>query len=168
MLPRMREHVIQIFFGKGLTGHRSSDLGLHDEIADYFYLVGKLFVGETRISAEEQSLVHDLIRAGHLSDNPESGRAIFFEPHKDGLSQQIPAEKHSVANFIAVEVARQIRMVKPCSRFDPNHETKPGSVGPASALIPRKSSFEIFWVGPLFWTNPRGCVGWQGEFEHFL
>ncbi len=106
MLPRVGEHMIQIFFGKRLTGHRTSGLGLRDEIADYFYLVGELFVGETGISAEEQSLVHDFVRPLHLTDNPEGGRAIFFQLHKDGLSQQIPAKKHSVTNFIAVKVTR--------------------------------------------------------------
>ena len=70
---------------------------------------------------------------GHVSHYLQS---CIFELHKDGLSQQIPAEKHSVANFIAVEVAGQIRMAEPHARFDPNHETEPRGISPAAGVVP--------------------------------
>ena len=128
----------------------------------------ELFLGQARISSEEKRLVHYLICPLHFALDPKRVGAVFFKLHKNRLSQQIPAKKHPVANFIAIEVGRQIRMAKPCPRLDPNHKTEPGSIGPATGVVPGESGLKVVFTAPLVRSEPRYCVGRQGELEHFV
>lgn len=138
------------------------------KIPNHLYLISELVLGQARVSSQEKRLVHYFVRPLHFAFDPKRVGAVFFELHKNRLSQQIPAEKHPVADFIAVEVGRQIRMAKPCPRLDPDHEAKPGSIGAAPALVPGESSFEVALATPLVRLEPCGSMGWQGELEHFV
>ena len=45
------------------------------------------FLGQAGVGAEEDRLVHDFIRTGHLADDAQRLRAVFLQLHEDGIAE---------------------------------------------------------------------------------
>ena len=71
--------------------------------------------------------------------------AVFAHLHEDGLSEEIAAEKHAVADLFFIQVVRQSTMREGSGGLDADHETEPRAIGAATGGIPfiSRSAFAL-------------------------
>jgi hypothetical protein len=52
--------------------------------------------------------VHDFVGPSHIAYHAEGFGVITFQLNKNGLAKEVSAEEHAVADFVLVEVPRQV------------------------------------------------------------
>src|SRR5687767_8308387 len=95
------------------------------EVADGLDHVVQHPVGEARICAEKNHLLHDLVGPGKISNHAKRVRAILLQLNQHWLAHKIAAKEHPAGDFVSVEVAREFNLREWRIRFDPQHEPKP-------------------------------------------
>lgn len=138
-LARVRQHVSEVFEREGFYGSeqsRTASLSGTHKIADYLDLVGEHGGSESGIGAKEDRAVHDFVGTSHLADHAEGVGAVFLELHEDGLAKKVTAEKHTVSDFLFVEVAGEVGVAEAGGGFDTEHEAEPRGVSAATGGIP--------------------------------
>ena len=112
------------------------------------------FLSQARVGAEEDRGVHDGVGSGECVGDTgvvdfregcgegtyqaDGLGAVFAHLHEDGLSEEIAAKEHTVANLFFIQVESQGAMGEGRGRLDSNHETKPRAVGAATGGVPRE------------------------------
>jgi len=116
----------------------ASGLALQGEVPNRFDFVIEHRLGEARIGAEEQRCGHDIVGTLEISDDAERFGAIFLQLHEGGLTDEVSAEEHAVADLLFIEVAGQLCVIEWGVAFDAQEEAKPGAGGAAAAGVPGK------------------------------
>lgn len=98
-----------------------------------------LLGGETRVGAEEKGVVHDSIRLRKFSRAAHAIRAIFFQLHESGLSYEVAAKEHAVADLILIEVTNEFRAVEGSAVFESNLKTEPRTIRTTASVVPREA-----------------------------
>ena len=122
------------------------------KLADDLNLVVEHFLGEAWIGAEEDRGVHDRVgtrkcggdagvvdfwKGCAVGTNQADGLgAVFAHLHEDGLSEEIAAEEHTVADLFGIQVVSKVAVRKRRLGFDSNHEAEPRAVGAAAGGVP--------------------------------
>lgn len=109
--------------------HGESPSGFSDELTDSLDFVIHHLRGETRIGSQKDRLVHDFIGPDHFTQYPERLGPVFAELDEDRLPKEIAPEEHAVADFLGIEMTRQIGVGEGSRRLHPEHKAEPGTSG---------------------------------------
>src|ERR1043165_89724 len=92
------------------------------------------------IGSDEKRVVHDPVRAIEIPNHAESRPyGIGLELYECGLTDEVPAEQHPIADLIPVQCPGQAGPVHPPPRLDGHHEAEPARIAFGPARLPREA-----------------------------